>query len=101
MYERGGFTRITSERVVHKAKVLGSEKDIEVPLMVKMPACAGVGFEEWKEGGFGEWRKVEVGNTAEMEEVGKGEAKGVRTVATARWSGRWITRLYGSLLGHS
>lgn len=99
MYERGGFARINSENVIHKAEVLGSEKDIEVPLMVKMPACAGIGFEEWRENGYREWQKGEVGRKGKVKELERGEAKSVKTVATARWSGGWITRFYRSIIG--
>ncbi|KAK4159907.1 acyl-CoA N-acyltransferase [Cladorrhinum sp. PSN259] len=52
LYERLGYERL-KEKIVHKAEVLGTETDIEVPLMVRMPRSAGgMKFEEWKEKGF-------------------------------------------------
>ena len=49
MYDKAGFERL-SETVVHKAELMGTETDIEVPLMVRMPACAGgMTFKEWLE----------------------------------------------------
>ncbi|KAH7322726.1 hypothetical protein B0I35DRAFT_476647 [Stachybotrys elegans] len=47
LYKRMGFEQI-EEKVVHKAAVLGTEADIEVPLMVKMPAGMGMSFAEWR-----------------------------------------------------
>lgn len=47
MYEKAGFERLR-ETVVHKAEVMGTESDIEVPLMARMPSCAGgTTFKEW------------------------------------------------------
>jgi hypothetical protein len=44
MYEKAGCERL-EESIVHKAEVTGTESDIEVPLMVMMPA--GMSFKEW------------------------------------------------------
>jgi GNAT superfamily N-acetyltransferase len=44
MYEKAGCERL-EEKIVHKAEVTGTESDIEVPLMVMMPA--GMSFKEW------------------------------------------------------
>ena len=38
LYEKLGFERLP-QSVVHKAEVLGTEADVEVPLMVKQPRC--------------------------------------------------------------
>jgi len=47
-----GFERL-NESVIHKAEVLGTTSDIEVPLMVKMPSCAGgMTFDEWRTAGY-------------------------------------------------
>jgi hypothetical protein len=47
-----GF-ELLEEKIVHKAEVLGTETDIEVPLMVKMPSAAGgLSFAEWREKGY-------------------------------------------------
>lgn len=52
LYERVGFERI-SEKLVHKKEVLGTDEDIEVPLMVRMPSAAnGMTFDEWREKGY-------------------------------------------------
>jgi hypothetical protein len=52
LYEKMGFQRL-KETIVHKADVLGTEEDIVVPLMVKMPSSAGkMTFEEWKNQGY-------------------------------------------------
>ncbi|KAH8601836.1 hypothetical protein B0O99DRAFT_648448 [Bisporella sp. PMI_857] len=57
LYEKMGFERL-KESVVHKAEVLGTKENIEVPLMVKMPSCArGMTFEEWREKGYPAWQK--------------------------------------------
>jgi hypothetical protein len=55
LYEKMGFERL-KESVVHKAEVLGTDTDIEVPLMVKMPSSAGgLTFEEWRAKGYPAW----------------------------------------------
>ncbi|KAK4234192.1 puromycin N-acetyltransferase [Achaetomium macrosporum] len=40
LYKKMGFMQVPGEvaRVVHEAAVLGTEKDVEVPLMIKLPA---------------------------------------------------------------
>lgn len=40
LYESVGFQRIEDERLVHKAEVLGTENDVEVPLMRRDPRKA-------------------------------------------------------------
>ncbi|KAI1916586.1 hypothetical protein LOZ65_005220 [Ophidiomyces ophidiicola] len=67
MYEKMGFETI-NETVMHKAELLGTKEDIQVPLMVRMPACAGgQTFMEWRANGYPAWpekesRGVEVPN---------------------------------------
>ncbi|KAJ2980375.1 hypothetical protein NUW58_g6959 [Xylaria curta] len=52
LYKKMGF-ELLPETVVHKAEVLGTETDIEVPLMVKMPTTAGsMSFQEWRGSGY-------------------------------------------------
>ncbi|KAK3988933.1 hypothetical protein QBC44DRAFT_328460 [Cladorrhinum sp. PSN332] len=52
LYEKLGYERL-KEKIVHKAELLGTETDLEVPLMVRMPKAArGMSFYEWKEKGF-------------------------------------------------
>lgn len=52
MYEKMGFERL-DDTIVHKAEVMGTEKDIEVPLMVRMPSIAnGMTFQEWRASGY-------------------------------------------------
>jgi len=52
LYQKMGFERL-NESVIHKAEVLGTTSDIEVPLMVKMPSCAGgMTFDEWRTAGY-------------------------------------------------
>ncbi|KAF1812370.1 hypothetical protein P152DRAFT_33596 [Eremomyces bilateralis CBS 781.70] len=51
-YQKLGFETL-SEKIVHKKELLGTENDIEVPLMVKMPSAAGgMTFEEWRAKGY-------------------------------------------------
>ncbi|KAK4462283.1 hypothetical protein QBC42DRAFT_201509 [Cladorrhinum samala] len=58
LYEKVGYQRL-KEKIVHKAEVLGTETDIEVPLMVRMPKAAnGMGFYEWKEKGYPSFNQV-------------------------------------------
>ncbi|KAJ2899395.1 hypothetical protein MKZ38_003067 [Zalerion maritima] len=52
LYERMGFETLP-EKIVHKAETLGTPKDVEVPLMVKMPGLAGgMTFAEWMGKGY-------------------------------------------------
>lgn len=52
LYERVGFERI-NEKLVHSKDLLGTDEDIEVPLMVRMPSCAnGLSFDEWRANGY-------------------------------------------------
>lgn len=52
LYKKMGF-ELLRETVVHKAEVLGTDSDITIPLMVRMPSAAkGLGFYEWKEQGY-------------------------------------------------
>jgi hypothetical protein len=39
LYKKMGFQRVPEHvaRVVHEAEVLGTEKDVEVPLMIRLP----------------------------------------------------------------
>ncbi|KIV91026.1 hypothetical protein PV10_05616 [Exophiala mesophila] len=58
LYERLGCQRI-KETIVHSAEVLGTDHDIEVPLMVVMPKCAkGMTFDEWRERGYPAWDTI-------------------------------------------
>ncbi|GJN67697.1 GCN5-related N-acetyltransferase (GNAT) domain-containingprotein [Purpureocillium lilacinum] len=51
LYKKMGF-EVLPEKIVHKAEVLGTESDIEVPLMVKLPSSAkGMTFDEWRRQG--------------------------------------------------
>lgn len=55
-YEKNGFEALP-ETIVHKAEVLGTNEDVEVPLMVRMPARAGgMSFQEWRAKGYPSWR---------------------------------------------
>lgn len=52
LYERFGFQKI-DEKMVHKKELTRTEEDIEVPLMVRMPAAAkGMTFDEWRKQGY-------------------------------------------------
>lgn len=52
LYAKMGL-EILPEKVIHKAEVLGTSNDIEVPLMVYMPVQAGgMTFAEWRQRGF-------------------------------------------------
>ncbi|KAK3303903.1 uncharacterized protein B0T15DRAFT_534937 [Chaetomium strumarium] len=58
MYEKFGYERLR-ETVVHKAALLGTDSDVSVPLMVRMPkAAGGMGFYEWKEKGYPSFSKL-------------------------------------------
>ncbi|KAH7018506.1 uncharacterized protein B0I36DRAFT_395368 [Microdochium trichocladiopsis] len=59
LYKKLGFEELP-ERIVHKAEVLGIEQDIEVPLMVRMPASAGeLTFADWIASGYPSLRRSE------------------------------------------
>ena len=52
LYKKLGFQEL-QEKIVHKPEVFGTEKDVVVPLMVKMPSAAkGITFEEWAAKGY-------------------------------------------------
>jgi len=58
LYRKLGFEELP-ERIVHKAELLGTEADIEVPLMVRMPASAGgMDFAQWVAAGYPSLVKV-------------------------------------------
>lgn len=58
LYERLGCQRI-KETIVHSGEVLGTDHDVEVPLMVVMPKCAkGMSFDEWRERGYPAWDTI-------------------------------------------
>ncbi|OAA49793.1 Acyl-CoA N-acyltransferase [Beauveria brongniartii RCEF 3172] len=55
LYKKMGF-EVLEEQIVHEAALFGADKDIVVPLMVRMPSCAkGVTFKEWCETGYPEF----------------------------------------------
>lgn len=55
MYEKMGFERL-EETIVHEAALMGTEEDIVVPLMVRMPSQAkGMTFVEWRGRGYPEY----------------------------------------------
>lgn len=63
MYEKFGFKKLTREKLIHKKEVLGTDEDIEVPLMVRMPTAAGeLSFEDWSDAGYPSWEKVPITN---------------------------------------
>jgi len=52
LYERFGFERI-GEKLVHSRERTQTDEDIEVPLMVRMPATAnGKKFDDWRAEGY-------------------------------------------------
>ncbi|KAJ3958566.1 hypothetical protein N0V92_004839 [Colletotrichum tropicale] len=52
LYQRLGFETL-DDKVVHRAALVGKEKDVEIPLMVKMPSNAkGMSFKEWRSQGY-------------------------------------------------
>ncbi|KAL0471165.1 hypothetical protein QR685DRAFT_276520 [Neurospora intermedia] len=52
LYTKAGY-EVLKETVVHKAETLGTEEDVVVPLVVRMPSSAnGMSFYEWKEKGY-------------------------------------------------
>ena len=51
LYAKMGFEKLR-ETVVHDAELLGTDSDITVPLMVRMPSAGkGLSFYEWQEKG--------------------------------------------------
>lgn len=67
LYEKMGYETL-EDKIVHKAAVFGTPKDIEVPLMVNMPvAAAGLTFKEWRAAdypSFSDVRKAKAAATA-------------------------------------
>ncbi|KAK5995480.1 putative acyltransferase SID5 [Cladobotryum mycophilum] len=60
LYKKMGF-ELLEEKIVHKAEVLGTENDIEVPLMVRMPSLAGgMSFNEWRDEGYPDFTKRDI-----------------------------------------
>lgn len=58
LYKKMGF-EVLEEEIVHEAALLGTDEDIVVPLMVKMPSSAkGLTFKEWRESGYPEFTSV-------------------------------------------
>ncbi|KAL0934150.1 putative acetyltransferase [Colletotrichum truncatum] len=58
LYEKMGYETL-DEKIVHKPEVTGAPHDTEVPLMVKMPACAGgMTFKEWRAAGYPPFSEV-------------------------------------------
>lgn len=58
-----GF-ELLDRKVVHKAADLGTEEDVTVPLMIRMPKAAkGMKFEEWQAAGYPKF-EVEDASTA-------------------------------------
>ncbi|KAK1516013.1 acetyltransferase [Colletotrichum paranaense] len=52
LYKRLGF-EVLQDKIVHRGGLVGKDKDVEVPLMVKMPSAAkGLTFEEWRAQGY-------------------------------------------------
>lgn len=52
LYKRLGF-EVLEEKIVHRAGLVGTENDVAVPLMVKMPSIAkGLTFEQWRAQGY-------------------------------------------------
>lgn len=51
-----GFVTL-KEKIVHKKETLGTEADIEVPLMVRMPSFSKLTFEEWREQGYPDFER--------------------------------------------
>lgn len=59
LYRKMSFT-ILKEKIVHRKEVLGTDEDIEVPLMVRMPSFANMTFYEWRERGYPAFEKPRV-----------------------------------------
>ncbi|KAI1844477.1 hypothetical protein JX265_010028 [Neoarthrinium moseri] len=56
LYKKMGFVTL-KEKIVHKKEVLGTDEDIEVPLMVRMPSYANMTFDQWRERGYPDFEK--------------------------------------------
>ena len=55
LYTAMGFEKLSHVQLIHKAEVAGTQDDVEVPLMVKMPNKAkGMTFKEWADKGHPE-----------------------------------------------
>jgi GNAT superfamily N-acetyltransferase len=65
LYEKMGFQRL-KETIVHKAEVLGTPEDIEVPLVVRMPN--GTSWEEYQAAGKTADHPADTNGTDTMEE---------------------------------
>ncbi|GKT49632.1 putative acyltransferase SID5 [Colletotrichum spaethianum] len=83
LYEKMGYETL-DEKIVHKAELMGTPDDIEVPLMVKMPACAGgITFQEWRAAGyppFSEVKRVAVTPAVDVVPAEKKAGSGVMAV---------------------
>lgn len=63
LYLKFGF-KVLKEKLIHSKEVLGTDEDIEVPLMVRMPSAAGeLSFEEWQELGYPSWDQIPITNS--------------------------------------
>lgn len=87
LYEKWGYRRL-NEKIVHSADVLGTEKDIEVPLMVRMPSGAGgIDFYDWKAQGYPPFAgrvPMKLRNAAsQAKKDSNTEANGVKAAATS------------------
>ncbi|KAK9422937.1 hypothetical protein SUNI508_04604 [Seiridium unicorne] len=56
LYKKMGFV-ILKEKIVHKKDILGTEADIEVSLMVRMPSFADITFDEWRAQGYPDFER--------------------------------------------
>lgn len=56
LYKKMGFVTL-KEKIVHKKETLGTDSDIEVPLMVRMPSHTKLTFDEWREQGYPDFDK--------------------------------------------
>ncbi|KDN65906.1 putative acetyltransferase [Colletotrichum sublineola] len=75
LYEKMGYETL-DEKIVHKAALTGMAEDIEVPLMVKMPACAGgMTFKEWRSTGYPPLCKVKSGSATPAANVTSAKEK--------------------------
>ncbi|PGH07097.1 hypothetical protein AJ79_06375 [Helicocarpus griseus UAMH5409] len=53
LYEHMGFEWLTHVSLIHKAETIGKANDVEIPLMVKLPASVkGLSFKDWAEKGY-------------------------------------------------
>ncbi|KXH63450.1 acetyltransferase [Colletotrichum salicis] len=58
LYEKMGYETL-DEKIVHSAELMEQPEDTVVPLMVKMPACAGgMTFKEWRAAGYPPFNNV-------------------------------------------